>query len=843
MRRLLLKVFGGGLLVLQLGCLWVALSPKGLAVPRFVERRMLSWVLGPQWELEHANPLYISLLGVFRMDQLRLLQAGEVCFEAQRLVLDLSWWGLLTRQRPVERIFLENGRANPWAHRLYLHAAIERSGLEIFFGSGRAQTGALAVLQGFFPWRFGQNKGEPQALLGDTVEGFLKSIGKIRGLYLKVQGFPGKQKLLAATALLQRGDLGPVSFSGPLLAQGVVDPKALGAKGQTFFLSTQAAIQVAGHQAAQGVVQLSLGDIRQPRTSWSLVYALRGLQVAGTSWPWWGGTLRTLSSETLGGELSLRDAHNKAVDGHWEIAPERIALSLQGNCDPVAWVKGPFEAAQYLRFNAGCSWTLDAQLGREGSVHKAEGSVEAQDLWAYGVPLRSAYLKGSWADNKLKVTHFDLVGSKSQATGCYEHCWGSHDFRFLLEGQVALMEIAPWMGNAWPRLFNPLKLHGVSVPRGSLDITGCWKDAEATTQLWGHVAADNLEYRGIYFKQVRGELALNPERITLKNGYLQRPEGSLQGSIDWTLSPPFDDLIACHFEVEGCFFPNMLASWSKAEFLSTFKKWHFSVAPKVHVCGDYDAQQEHPYSLEMDLDIPGSFSLNALSLDYAKAQVVLREGQVFMQAHELGFGGGFGSAQGHIDLRSEARTPYALALELQEITQRESLQAALGLNKGPTHELSSLGSLDVALNLNGDLKKHPLLSAEGSGSFELRNMDLEDVYFLGLLSHIMRILPLPFGRAQLNSAFGSFSLEPGLPLRFDNLIIQGPAAQVRATGIYDMDRDMLDMRLKFFLLGGVRAPIFSHLGKLFNPLSHMFEVFVTGPILEPRWSFKPEKGR
>lgn len=850
-------------------CLPLVWSKEGLAVPAFVEKRILRWALGSHWTLEHAQPLRLSLSGIVSMPEARLVhrQNKAVSLGARCLSVDLSWLRLLQGRQPVERLYIEAGSLyGPSTDKqalldtLYVHASIDAEAIQVDFASvhlpayasralftGRIPQALLA------PLRSPEPEPEPELKpLNDRIlelfsglEALQEQAGPgLKGLYLR--GAMGETpESLTCYALLPACQLGPVTFTGPVQAQATCSLGRTLCWKAPLIVETQKPIEVLEHQAASGQLSVPLDSLLQPATSQTkkrLHFALKDLQLLKTAWSWGTGSL-SLTPTDAHGRVYLANAQGESLFGHFTKEATHTQLEIEGDSDLLHWAQEFFPVDRYLRLPGARRWAIAATLGPDFKPTHAAFRIDATTPWAYNVSMRRAYIEGTLKEKQLTVPYFEVLGMKSQIQGRYEHNFDDHHFRFWIQGGMDPIEIEPWMGAFWPRIFKPFKIRGPKLPRGSLDIAGHWDNPEATTRLWGTVEGEHLEYRGIFASYARATLLVAPDQVSLEDGYIERPEGTSTGRVQWNLTPPFDTLVSSDFEAQGRMFISDLHTWSKNEFLTFLKKLSFSVAPHYQVSGRYEAHKAAAYTLWAQVQTDSPFYYKKLQLDSAEGTLGLRDNQLDLDVTPLGFAGGKGTVVAHVDVSQDSQTPYHLELDMQDITERETVSNSFSdlvvpIKPDPHEKPAGLGRLSIQATLDGDLRQDPILSAQGSGSFSLKDMDLEDVYFLGLLSHIMRILPLPFGRVSLDTAEGAFSLEPKGALYFDELLLKGPAAEVRGQGAYDLSLDSLDVQLKFFLLGGVRAPVFSHLGRLLNPISHMFEVYVTGPLMEPKWSFK-----
>lgn len=870
-----------GLLLLQGFCILpMALSEHGLALPQFLQKKLVKEALGADWKLDAKGPVYLSLGGCIFIKNPSLVHRDHpgVSLSAQRLLVDLSWWRIFRKVQPVERIVIEAGQVavnveavDPQPLLLdavYLDAEVDAVQARVHFASAclvarqvqgvfrgdvpqkRVRMLAPQTLEPGRPKRLGDTFLQKLLLLKKACEDLPEGVQDVYGVAQNPQN-ASKTELYA---ILSGLNVGPVTAEGPIELRAMCGLG--GGLRWTSPLSVVAhsKLQAAGHTAGSGKLTLPIEAFWPYATpEQKLACVLKDVTLAGTQWPWATAALVRTNSKTEVHFCGV-DMHKEPVRGCFLQKNKETHITVHGETDFLPLVQAylpegsSVQVQEYLKFLGPRHWDVDVQLDSGFKPLRGGFRVVAQSPWAYDVALQYARIEGHWEGSFLKIPFFEVEGMKSLVSGSYEHDLSTHLFRFLFSGGIELMEITPWMGAFWPRLFRPLKARGASLPRGSLDIFGDWHDAEATTQLWGQVEGECLEYRGIRTDYARALLRLDPESVRLDEVFIKRPEGECTASVHWTLTAPYDMLVASDFSAQGHIFPSALSTWGKNDFLNLLKHIKFSSAPAFKVTGRYNAQQVGPYSLNAQIETHKPVAYKKVQLDYAQARIELEDNQVFMDVTQLGFANGSGQAQVSINVAEDTSTRYHLELDLKDMSDREALRSSFEgvlVAEGPVAPLersSKLGSLSAHLVLDGDLREDPLLSASGFGSFDLKQMELEDVYFLGLLSHIMKVIPLPFGRAHLDTAYGNFSLAQGGQLYFNDLTIKGPAAEVRGQGGYSLARDELDIRLKFFLLGGVRAPFFSHVGRLLNPLSHMFEVFVTGSALDPRWRFRP-KGR
>jgi hypothetical protein len=146
---------------------------------------------------------------------------------------------------------------------------------------------------------------------------------------------------------------------------------------------------------------------------------------------------------------------------------------------------------------------------------------------------------------------------------------------------------------------------------------------------------------------------------------------------------------------------------------------------------------------------------------------------------------------------------------------------------------ASGGKLDLAIIAQGNPDNPTRL--KGDGTLQLTGAELGEINLFGLLSQVLNAMSLSFSSLKLDTARSSFQMADG-KVYFPDVRVTGKSALIDAKGNYFIDSKTVDFIAHLKPYEEASNPLTAVVGLFMNPLTRMFELQLTGPLSNPKWT-------
>lgn len=444
------------------------------------------------------------------------------------------------------------------------------------------------------------------------------------------------------------------------------------------------------------------------------------------------------------------------------------------------------------------------------------------------------------------------------ARGSYDDNFKTKDYRFLLTGELQPMAIRGWLPGAWwAALWDDFRFNG-PAPAADVDVQGRWQDDTRSTY-FGATDATELVALGADFEQAHALVYSHPGFAHAYNlrvaraGGAQRARGSFARH-----SVPGNSraLLALDYDLAGNLDVPTARHLGGATVDEIAGPFHFGQPPEVVFRGrmSYREGRASP-DLSFTGRASGGLTYYGLPLESIAAEGTARGDRVDLDPIRFTLAGGAGGGKALLTGEGEARRlSFDLALDQADLVGSiRALQAYEAANSGapPTppsaaeRELmkrAAGGHLKVALSAAGS--PATLASFRGDGHLQVTDAALGEVRLFGLLSQVLSAFALRFSTLKLDTMQGNFHLDDAR-MTFPNLRVTGPTSLIEAQGDYQLEERQFNFTAHFKPYEQGRNIFTGVLGLVMNPLSGIFELKLTGPLDDPKWtvSFGPRAPR
>lgn len=519
-----------------------------------------------------------------------------------------------------------------------------------------------------------------------------------------------------------------------------------------------------------------------------------------------------------------------------------LAAALLNNAAARAAVWRKSRILAQLRFSEPVELAGHATLAPGWKFAQATAAARIGAVLGYGVDIDRVSAELTVDPENLLVAPIVLHRPNTEVRGSYGMNLKTRDYRFLLQGHFFPEDISPWFSGWWPRLWKDFQF-GQRGPDADIDILGRWRSPERSI-VYGCAEVSPLTLRGVPLDRVRTTLFIRPEHYDIisfdaRRGPLAAGGGFTRHDDSITRNPQW---IA--FDVRSTLPLREAAGLLGPEGVRTVEPFDFVEPPTVAATGRVEWT---PDGIHNDIHAsaagPGVFRFHGFPVDNARFTFDLKAGDLFVRefAGEVAGGQLTGSATvtGPTKARQLAFTSQLLGANLSNTVKtwadyrtRTSPPGTVPL-PASAHQLGTDGLLDLHLEATGPLDN--LYGLQGTGTAEVHKAEIAEIEMLGVLSRALRGTLFGFTSLRFNDAQARFTIERE-NLNFSSLKLTGPSAAIRGHGLYTMPSSGLNFNVALFPFRESSFPVFNLIGVVLEPLSHAFEIRLSGTLAKPEWT-------
>lgn len=561
--------------------------------------------------------------------------------------------------------------------------------------------------------------------------------------------------------------------------------------------------------------------------------------------------VRAVSARIYPRPLPRLEAHAVAnilgapLSAHADIAlnARTAVVRFDGDISP----RLPDVISRQLKVNVQRYAAYDSMTVQRGEAHFAENwkfeklnaRVHVPRILAYNVTLEEGRAEIDLRPNRLYApSAYARVGT-SFARGSYEHEFGTSNYRFLLDGQLAPILIAKWFREWWTTFFTRIQFPQ-SAPVASVDVRGSWRDGRQSN-LFIFADVPKATILGTELDRVRTRLFIRPSFFDGLELLALRGQGNAQGRFTYTTDPETNKWRTLELGMDSTLdlgVAGQLLGAAGARVLAPFK---LAQPPHLKVRGQFAAANAPggtQEKLRIEARTAGEFRFHDFPLQDVSFIATIDRDDIVLDDVEALFAGG--AAVGHArvsGIGDQRKLGFDFALEDASLGRvaaglAEFFAARKGEAPAPpgrfVQEKANV-RLDFAASAEG--RYDDAFSYRGEGNAMLRGAELGEVSLLGGLSELLKFTALRFTEARTH-----FKIE-NTRLVFPKVTILGSNSAIDAHGSYALDKRELEFNAKIFPFQESDNLIKAVVGAVLTPFSNAFEVKLTGTLAKPQWAF------
>ncbi len=482
--------------------------------------------------------------------------------------------------------------------------------------------------------------------------------------------------------------------------------------------------------------------------------------------------------------------------------------------------------------------SADATFAPDWKFENATGRFRTGHIDAFHVPIDGGHAEFEFDGRYFHAHHVFVMLGENHARGSFFNDFATGEHRFLLEGRLRPLVIAPWFGKWWTPFFKDYEFP-VAPPDANVDVKGNWHGGGRNTVF---VYADSIApaVHGVKFDHGRTLTFIRPNFLHGLEVFATIGSGSIRGSFMRQVDRNWD-LIALDLNFDSTLSIDVPSQIFGAVVSDVLQPYHFANPPTVKLQMHFDgpASPDGVHQLaSITVSSVGAFTFHDFPLSNLSFRAKVHDDQVVLDRIEAGFAGGASSGSARVWGRDKERR-----LGFDYVLKNASLGSAITTVQGytaqqagrpppPPDEFAQTREkvkLDLAVSAEG-LYDDPY-SYKGSGNASLNGESLGQVPMMGQLSQLLSFTSLRF-----TSARASFRVD-GRKLVFPQVSMTGANSAIEAHGSYALDQHELDFIAKVSPFQESTFIPSVLLGVVLSPLSAVLEVKLTGPIDKPSWAF------
>ena len=506
--------------------------------------------------------------------------------------------------------------------------------------------------------------------------------------------------------------------------------------------------------------------------------------------------------------------------------------------DPVSTLLGR-DLRPFIHVGAPIALSARATFAPEWRFDHATARVATRDIGGRGVIFDSLSGELDFDAQHIVATHAFAQLGDNFARGRFQQNLRTHEFRFLLDGQLRPLVIAPWFREWWTDFFATLDFPH-SPPLASVDVAGRWRAGHETTVFLFAEARDAI-IRDSPFDYARTRMFIRPNVIDALELFGTYGEGQLRGTF------------TRHYDVTRRAWREFTLSFESTlpfthgapllgpQLAPLLDPYAFENNPDLKIIGHFEgpASPEGPrHTLSLRGDSTGTFSFHRFPARNLSFAATVRDGEVTVERFTAEVANGTLSGNARVwEVAGARRLGFDASLRGASLGRAvSSIAEYTALRRGdpppaPDRFVSGKTNVRLDLSLSAEGPVDDLYDYRGSGNASLQGAELGQIRLLGALSTLLDFTALRF-----NSARSDFKVE-GPTIIFPAVDITGENSAIQAHGDYSLLRHQLDFNARVFPFHEGGSLLQNVVGAVLTPLATILEVKLTGPLDQPKWAF------
>lgn len=560
-----------------------------------------------------------------------------------------------------------------------------------------------------------------------------------------------------------------------------------------------------------------------------------------------------------------------STDCSYDLDLKTLDLKIKGDFDPLLlaqdWV-GAFDGMEKLKFGGIPHVSAGLRVEDWDRIQDLHFRVTGSDIVLNEVQFQYARTQGRWDQLKraLFLDHFILTRPDNSIRGRLFRSLKTTEYRYLIEGRGIPPDLNPMFKPWWASTWSQFDFQGNPITV-DLDIWGTEND-QAKRYVYGAMSFEDISFKGLQIDA--GEVRLNAisKYIDLFDLRVQNGVHEASGRVQNIYEATGNRQVSEHLNLFSNIPLHVIAP-AVGSYLDPFvENTRPDTVADVWIDGVM-IKPEFPEFRHLDdlvikihVDRPTEFF--GFELDRADARVHKTGDHFVIDPVSFEFARGKGSAI-FVASGPDDEKMLDFDVSIEDMDFREAIEKISAFNKEEPDNSTTSETGDVVAVSDGDssadasiagktsspLKRPkdesyldlvikgscPLDSLDGlqaEGHFELDDPLIHRVHIFGGFSKLMDNAELNLGSFSLKRASSPFVVD-GRILRLEDLELTGPSSRVRSKGTVNMEDGSLDFRLKAYPLGEVKFPVIAGLALVLRPFAHLFEVQLSGTLIDPDW--------
>lgn len=502
-------------------------------------------------------------------------------------------------------------------------------------------------------------------------------------------------------------------------------------------------------------------------------------------------------------------------------------------------------AAPYFVFGDPVRFTAEAELSPGWHFERLAARVAAGRLDSRGVQVTSARGRIDIAGTSFLAHDARVTAGGSDARGSYWMDFATSDYRMLLDGHLFPADINGWFRGDWWMNFWNRRFVFRTPPWAEVDIQGRWR-SPALSRNFVRARARHAIIWGGDFETADATVFVRPAFAHGLALHATRAGGTQQltGTFKRFALPGGRDTERFEFDFDTNTDPAVLGRMLEGradELLSTLR---FNTPPRLHAWGRLKDGPALVADYRFTGEAAGGLHYFGFPLDTVRVQGEVQGTDVQVRELEFAAAGGTGTGKasltgppGRRQLGFDVFVNKAnLAQTVHAVQAYQAAKAGVAPPTGPDSKFvrqAANSQLDLAFSAQGDPAS--LASFKGTGNASLTGAQLGEIHLFGLLSQVLSGFALNFSSLKLDAIHSTFTMRDGA-LYFPDLKVTGPSALIDGHGTYTFATNALDFTARFKPYEEPGSLLAAAVGLVMNPLTSIFELKLTGPLGDPKWS-------
>lgn len=517
-------------------------------------------------------------------------------------------------------------------------------------------------------------------------------------------------------------------------------------------------------------------------------------------------------------------------------------VNLRGRLSPDALTlihaRTGADVKKYFDYDTFTAERADVFFDAGWKFAKLTADVRMPVVRAYGIGMSDAFAKVELAGDRVFVPDVFARVGQNFARGSYEHDLKTHEFRFLLDGRLRPLDISPWFHDWWPNFFHQFDFTA-AAPVANVDVQSAWREG-GKARVFIFVDVDKPIIRETPLDHVRTRLFVRPAYYDALETVITRGEGLARGRATYIADPATNDWQSVDLGIDSSLDLKTTEKLLTPIADKVLQPFTLEKSPQIKATGTFSGEAA-PHGahdkLHLEARSSGGFRFYQFPLHDVSFTISLDDDNLVVDQVKALLAGGSASGRARVSGAGEQRRlGFDFALRDAQLGQVAGAVEEFFASQekrppappGKFIQQKANVRLTLAASAEGDYDN--AMSYHGGGNVTLEGAEIGEVPLLGSLSELLKFTALKFNEAQ-----ASFKVE-GSTLLLPEVKLRGANSAIDAYGEYFIDRHELEISAKLRPLQESDGLIKSVVGAVLSPISHAFEVKLSGTLEKPHWA-------